>query len=104
MEEIMSIACPKHTTGGGPCYCNKTWGSEYSVQANGRLTMTTETQKQSETTVASGEASEFGAVLASIITPEQKEIVQNNINDYMRNGCVMSKHSLDIIQKLLDAC
>jgi hypothetical protein len=50
------------------------------------------------------ESSASQALLTGVITEEQKQIVQNNIDDYIKLNCVMSRHSLDIIQKLLDAC
>ena len=42
------------------------------------------------------------ATTIDIITQEEKDIVQNNIDYYLDLGLIMSRASLDIIQKMLD--
>jgi len=69
---------------------------EYERDEDGRITKLREPHKIS--------ASHSNDLLAGVITTEEKLVLQNNVDDYIRNDLIMSKHSLDIIQKLLDAC
>ncbi len=39
----------------------------------------------------------------SVITVDEKRIVQKNLNEYIGLDCVMSRASIDIIQRMLDA-
>lgn len=48
-------------------------------------------------------ASSGNSELLSCITEDERRIVQKNIDEYLACGCVMSRASLNIIQKMLDA-